>query len=209
MELISNMREFYHTSLIDFMYRFYNWTAHEILTNEIYLILPKFPKDRKEKRGIISSLVTSFIGLTYEGISDYLHNKRQKVLHKTFEAMENKVNLEQNRIFHIEDLMVKYGIYNLDTLEKLIDTVHKIHSKTTWNKKLFASKLNVWYHWYLSKDGVGHYAKNISFDFNNDNRKTCQNVWDIYQSIEIVWQSNTSSFKGLFANFSIATIKIT
>ena len=56
--------------------------------------------------------------------------------------------------------MVMYGIYNSDTLKKLINTVHKIHIKTTWNKKLFAGKLDNWYHWYLSKDGVGQYAIN-------------------------------------------------
>ena len=48
--------------------------------------------------------------------------------------------------------MVMYGIYNSDTLEQLIDTMHKMQNKTTWNKKR--------YHWYLSKDGVGHYAIN-------------------------------------------------
>ena len=30
-----------------------------------------------ENRGIITSLVTGFIGLAYEGISSYLHNKRK------------------------------------------------------------------------------------------------------------------------------------
>ena len=49
---------------------------------------------------------------------------------------------------------------NLDTLEQLIDTVQKMHNKTTWNEKLFAGKLNHWYQWYLSKDRVGHYAIN-------------------------------------------------
>ena len=53
-----------------------------------------------------------------------------------------------------------YGIYISDTLENLIDTVHKMHNKTTWNEKLFAGKLNHLYHLYLSKDGVGHYAIN-------------------------------------------------
>ena len=56
--------------------------------------------------------------------------------------------------------MVMYGIYNSYILEQLIDTVHKMHNKTTWNEKLFACKLNQWYHWYLSKDGVGHYGIN-------------------------------------------------
>ena len=35
-----------------------------------------------------------------------------------------------------------------------------MYNKTTWNKKLFVGKLNNWYQWYLSKDGVGHYAIN-------------------------------------------------
>ena len=57
--------------------------------------------------------------------------------------MENKVNLEQNRICHLEDSMVMYSIYNLDTLEQLFDTMHKIHNTTMWNEKVFASKLNL------------------------------------------------------------------
>ena len=61
-------------------------------------------------------------------------------LQKVFVAMEYKVNLEQNRILYLEDSMVMYGIYKLNTLAKLIDTMHKMHNKTTWNEKLFASK---------------------------------------------------------------------
>ena len=74
--------------------------------------------------------------------------------------MENQVNLEWNKIFHLEDSMVMYRIYNSDTLEKSINTLHKMHNKTTLNKKLFVGKLNNWYQWYLSKDGAGHYAIN-------------------------------------------------
>ena len=53
--------------------------------------------------------------------------------------------------------MVMYSIYNSDTLEKLINTVHKMHNKTTWDERLFTSKLD---HWYFSKDAVGHYVIN-------------------------------------------------
>ena len=42
--------------------------------NKISLILPSYPKDRIEKRGIITSFITGFIGLAYKGISTYLHN---------------------------------------------------------------------------------------------------------------------------------------
>ena len=135
-------------------------TAYEILMKEISLILPNFSKDRKEKRSITTSLETSFISLAYEGISSYLHNKRQKALCKAFMAMNNKINIEWNTIFYLEISMVMYGIYNSDTLEKLINTVHKMHNTITWNEKIFASKPNHWYQWYLPKDGVAHYAIN-------------------------------------------------
>ena len=48
----------------------YKSTAHNILKNEI---LPQTP--RKQKCGIITTLVSSFIGLAYEYISSFLHQK--------------------------------------------------------------------------------------------------------------------------------------
>ena len=61
---------------------YYNQMATNILTNELALILPTFPKQDRQKRGIIMSLITGFIGLAYEGISSFLHHKRQKALQK-------------------------------------------------------------------------------------------------------------------------------
>ena len=57
---------------------YYNQTAYEILTNELTLILPTFTKQERKRRGILASLITGFIGLAYEGISGFLHYKRQK-----------------------------------------------------------------------------------------------------------------------------------
>ena len=51
----------------------YNNTAHNILKNEINLILPQIP--RKQKYGIITTLVSSFIGLAYEVTSSFPHYK--------------------------------------------------------------------------------------------------------------------------------------
>ena len=59
----------YYKSLI----KSYNNTAHNILENEINLILPEIPK--KQKHGIITTLVSSFIGLDYEDISSFLHHR--------------------------------------------------------------------------------------------------------------------------------------
>ena len=51
----------------------YNNTAHIILEKEIKLLLPQVKS--KQKCGIITTLVSSFIGLAYEGISSFLQHK--------------------------------------------------------------------------------------------------------------------------------------
>ena len=70
--------------------------------------------------------------------------------------MENIVDFQSNRVFYLEESMGMYGIYNSNTLETLIDSVHRLHNQTTWNEKLFAGKIDDWYHCYLSEKGVGH-----------------------------------------------------
>ena len=72
--------------------------------------------------------------------------------------------------------MAIYGIYNLDTLEKLVDILLKMHQKTTWNEKLFWGKFNDWYQWYLTKEGVPTLCHKFSFVHNYNYRKISQNV---------------------------------
>ena len=63
---------------------------------KILLIYKKtYKKNKKEKRGIITEVVTAFIGLVYEGISSYIHNRRPKHVQKAFNAMERKVTLRK------------------------------------------------------------------------------------------------------------------
>ena len=122
--------------------------------------MPTFSKQERKGRGIITSFITGFISLAYEGIPSFLHYKRQKSLQKAVQVMESKGDLKCNNIFHLEDSEVLYGIYNSDTLETLIDTVHRLCNECTWNEKLLAGKIEDWYCWYLSERGVNHYAIN-------------------------------------------------
>ena len=110
----------------------YNNTAHNILTNEINPILPQIP--REQKCGIISTLVSSFIGLAYEGISSFLHHKCNKALHKAVRAMDGKTTTQHNKLMQLENYMLMCGIYNAETLEKLIRTVH---NTTSLHERLF------------------------------------------------------------------------
>ena len=74
--------------------------------------------------------------------------------------MESNVDLQCNNIFHLEDSLIMYGIYNSDTREQLIQTVYTLHNTTTMNKKIYAGKVHTWFQWYLSKDGVNYYVIN-------------------------------------------------
>ena len=116
----------------------YNNTAHNILKNELNLILTQVP--RKQKHGIITTFVSSFIGLAYEGISSFLHHKQNRALHKAVRAMENKAEIQQNKLMKLENSMLMYGVYTAETLEKMITTVHNIHNTTSSHERLFVGQ---------------------------------------------------------------------
>ena len=61
-----------------------------------------------------------FVGLAFKGISSFLHNRRHKALHKAVHAMSAKTDIQRNRLMHLEDTLVMYGVYSAETLEKLI-----------------------------------------------------------------------------------------
>ena len=117
----------------------YNDTVYNILTNEIRPLLPQI---FKQKCGIITTLVSGFIGLACEGISSFLQRKCEDALHKAIIAMNNEVNFQCNKLLKLDNTMLMYGIYNAETLEKLINTVQDIHNVTSSHEILFAGDHN-------------------------------------------------------------------
>ena len=93
-----------------------------------------------------------------EGISSFLHNKRHKALHKAVEAMSFTTDM------HLENTLIMYGIYNAETFENLVKTVHALHSRQTLYESLFAGKTSTAYESYLQMHGscgIQHYAVNL------------------------------------------------
>ena len=56
--------------------------------------------------------------------------------------MNDKANIQHNKLMKLDDTMLMYGIYNAEMLERLIKTVHKIHNTTSLHKKLFPGEHN-------------------------------------------------------------------
>ena len=107
-------------------------------------------------------MVSSFIGLAYEGISSFLQHTQNNALHKSVNAMNNKVNIQHNKLMKLDDTMLMYGIYNAETLEKLIKTVHGIHNTTSSHERLFAGEQNhaTFRILYAQSLGLQHYSTN-------------------------------------------------
>ena len=105
-------------------------------------IKPFLPQISRQKCGIITTLVSGLIGLAHEGISSLLQQKYENALQKAMHAMSNQASIQHNRLMKLDDTMLKYGIYNAETLEKLINTVQEIHNITSSHEKLFAGEHN-------------------------------------------------------------------
>ena len=54
----------------------------------------------------------------------------------------------------LDNTMLMYGIYNAETLEKLINTVHEIHNVTSSHETLFAGEHNPTFFRMLSMDAL-------------------------------------------------------
>ena len=52
--------------------------------------------------------------------------------------MDNKVTIQQNKLMQLENSMLMYGVYNVETLEKIMTTVHDIHNTTSPHERLFS-----------------------------------------------------------------------
>ena len=76
--------------------------------------------------------------------------------------MNNKANIQRNKLMKLDDTMLMYGIYNVEILEKLIKTVHKIHNTISSHEKLFVGKHNhsAFRILYAHSLGLQHYFTN-------------------------------------------------
>ena len=98
--------------------------------------------------------------MAYEGISSFLHHKQEKALQQAMHTMSEYACMQRNRVYHIEDSMIMYGVYNVDTLEKLIQMVHKMNEKMIWFEDLYTGQMKDWNGMYSFSQGMNYYAIN-------------------------------------------------
>ena len=103
---IKEMFDLYCKNIVLYMYlykhqvEYYKKMVYEILERDIGMILPRFEdreknlKQKRQKRPIISALISAFIGLAYEGISSFLQHKQEKALQQAMHTMNKKASIE-------------------------------------------------------------------------------------------------------------------
>ena len=122
-------------------------------------MLPTFTESNRKKRflsAVLGTVASKIVGLAFEEISRFLHLKRHKALKKPIKQINERQNIEHNRIYHLEDTMIMYGKYNSDTLTNLTNTVHKMHNLTSLKEQLFVGKMNEWLKWGLTHFNYEH-----------------------------------------------------
>ena len=72
-------------------------------------------------------------------------------MHKAVSAMSIKTDIQRNKLMHLGNTLVMYGVYSAETLERLVKTVHMLHSRQTMYGSLFAGKTLVAYEYYSQK----------------------------------------------------------
>ena len=100
----------------------------------------------------------------------------------------DSTTIQHNKLMHLENTMVMYGIYNGETLEKLINTVHGIHNFTSSNQKLFVGQqgMALLQPIYANMQGIQHYSINSPTVPKNCERK-CFDVQRVYNAIAHIW----------------------
>ena len=76
--------------------------------------------------------------------------------------MDDKANIQCNKLMKLENSMLMYGVYNAKTLEKLINTVYDIQNTTSSYERWFAGEHSpsIFQTLYAHSLGLQHYSTN-------------------------------------------------
>ena len=57
--------------------------------------------------------------------------------------MNNEASIQHNKLMRLDNTMLMYGIYNAETLEKLINRVHEIHNTTSLHENYLQENMTI------------------------------------------------------------------
>ena len=54
--------------------------------------------------------------------------------------MSISTDMQKNKLMHLENSLIMYGVYNAETLQKLVKSAHVLHSWQSLIENLFAGQ---------------------------------------------------------------------
>ena len=124
--------------------------------------------------------------------------------------MNNQTDIQCNKLIKLDNTMLMYGLYNTETLDKLINTVQEIHNVTSSHEKLFEGEHNptMFRPLYMDALGIQQYAFNSLF-FKGYPGQVHFIIQGINCPIEILCLSYQGTCKRLFTHHSNNTKQTT
>ena len=117
---------------------------HGLLENDLYSVLPQLrhgsqvTRPCRGLRTLVISAVTGLITLAVESLGSYLRNKQERRINDVVLAMREDNTVVQNTLQQYSNDFLMYGRYNVETLEKVIQTVNSLHHRQTQLEEVFA-----------------------------------------------------------------------
>ena len=115
-----------------------------LLENDLYSVLPQLRcgshvvRPRQGLGTLAISAVTGLITLAVESLGSYLRNKQEKQINDAVLAMREDNTVVQNTFQQYSNDFLMYDHYNVETLEKVIQTVNLLHHRQTQLEEVFA-----------------------------------------------------------------------
>ena len=122
---------------------FVDW-LYGLLENDLYSVLPQLRRGshavrpRRVLGTLLVSAATGLITLVVESLGSYLQNKQEKQINDAVVAMREDNTVVQNVLQQYSNDFLMYGHYNVETPEKVIQTVNSLHARQTQLEEVFA-----------------------------------------------------------------------
>ena len=141
-------------------------SLRQLLVHDLYAALPELhpeyevqndnpnespsssPEDEKElnreRRGtgaIFSSVLPGLITLAVESLTSWIKGKEQNRIHQAVDKMRKTESDVKNTLTQYQEDFLMYGKYNVESLNKVIDTLNLLHDKQTELEKLVTTKV--------------------------------------------------------------------
>ena len=104
--------------------------------------------------------------------------------------------------------MIMYGVYNVDTLEKLIQMVHKMNNRSVWYERLYAGHVNKWFEMYSASQGANYYAIHSLLYLRTIQEKYKKMYERLVNQLKGIFTSNMDFVKRLFTYISFTAFEI-